>query len=349
MSNPDLNSTLELIIFPTEKCNFRCTYCYEDFEIGKMRASVVNGVKNLIKKRVELGTKELKLSWFGGEPLLAKDVILDISKFANGFKDDGRLNYFHGDFTTNAYVLDADLLAKLVSLRQRVFQISLDGYGAAHDVTRKYASGKGTFDVIWSNLLAAAKTNLDFHMLLRVHITNTNIGNIDELVGYIVRCFRNDKRFSVMFRRVEDFGGENGEAVIVADFDAASRAAKRLVKFLSESGITAHDAVSAGDFESQVGAMMSGDTSDNNSLNENGDNPRSLAGGYICYAAKPNSLIIRADGRISKCTVRLNDSVNSVGVISEDGKLVLDGDRMNFWTRGFVSGDPIQLGCPARH
>ena len=26
----------ELILLPTEKCNFRCTYCYEDFELGKM-------------------------------------------------------------------------------------------------------------------------------------------------------------------------------------------------------------------------------------------------------------------------------------------------------------------------
>jgi hypothetical protein len=26
----------ELILLPTEKCNFRCTYCYEDFDLGKM-------------------------------------------------------------------------------------------------------------------------------------------------------------------------------------------------------------------------------------------------------------------------------------------------------------------------
>ena len=24
----------ELILLPTEKCNFRCTYCYEDFKIS---------------------------------------------------------------------------------------------------------------------------------------------------------------------------------------------------------------------------------------------------------------------------------------------------------------------------
>jgi len=28
--------SLELILYPTEQCNFRCTYCYEDFLIGRM-------------------------------------------------------------------------------------------------------------------------------------------------------------------------------------------------------------------------------------------------------------------------------------------------------------------------
>jgi hypothetical protein len=31
----------ELILLPTEKCNFRCTYCYEDFELGRMKESTI--------------------------------------------------------------------------------------------------------------------------------------------------------------------------------------------------------------------------------------------------------------------------------------------------------------------
>ena len=42
---------LELIILPTEKCNFRCTYCYEDFELGKMPEAVQRGIENLITHR----------------------------------------------------------------------------------------------------------------------------------------------------------------------------------------------------------------------------------------------------------------------------------------------------------
>lgn len=30
-----MNRNLRLIIMPTEQCNFRCRYCYEDFKLGK--------------------------------------------------------------------------------------------------------------------------------------------------------------------------------------------------------------------------------------------------------------------------------------------------------------------------
>ncbi|HVR98040.1 MAG TPA: radical SAM protein, partial [Thermoanaerobaculia bacterium] len=72
---------LELIILPTEKCNFRCTYCYEDFAVGRMKPVIVESVKELIRRRAgDLDT--LCLSWFGGEPLLARDIVLDVSTFA---------------------------------------------------------------------------------------------------------------------------------------------------------------------------------------------------------------------------------------------------------------------------
>lgn len=65
---------LELIIMPTEACNFRCVYCYQEFKAKSMAPRVVAGVMNLLTRRApELDY--LHLSWFGGEPLLAKHLI----------------------------------------------------------------------------------------------------------------------------------------------------------------------------------------------------------------------------------------------------------------------------------
>jgi len=72
---------LDLILLPTEDCNFRCIYCYEKFQKGKMKLEVINAVKRFIKKTVP-SLEQLNIIWFGGEPFLASDIIQDISIYA---------------------------------------------------------------------------------------------------------------------------------------------------------------------------------------------------------------------------------------------------------------------------
>src|SRR4051794_16365661 len=94
-------SVQQLIILPTEKCNFRCTYCYEDFSIGKMREPVQRAIESFMNRRIpELS--ELSLDWFGGEPLVAKDVVLSLSSHASRLcREHGVV--LRGGMTTNAY------------------------------------------------------------------------------------------------------------------------------------------------------------------------------------------------------------------------------------------------------
>lgn len=68
--------------------------------------------------------------------------------------------------------------------------------------------------------------------------------------------------------------------------------------------------------------------------------------GYICYAAKANAFVLRADGRIGKCTVALNDPRNDVGKLNLDGTIVWNDGRLDPWLRGLHSGDSETLACP---
>lgn len=116
---------LNLFLFPTEQCNFRCTYCYEDFTIGHMPPEVVSGVEALLEARSpELHS--LIISWFGGEPLLAKPTVLRIGMFARSLADRYGISY-RAAATTNGYLLDTDTASELYVTGVNGYQISLDG------------------------------------------------------------------------------------------------------------------------------------------------------------------------------------------------------------------------------
>jgi molybdenum cofactor biosynthesis enzyme MoaA len=89
----------QLILLPTEKCNFRCTYCYEDFKLGRMSESTQLGIERFIAKRIS-ELSYLSLSWFGGEPLVAKDIVLRIASYASRLSKEWGVG-FGGGLTTN--------------------------------------------------------------------------------------------------------------------------------------------------------------------------------------------------------------------------------------------------------
>ena len=302
---------LELILLPTEKCNFRCTYCYEDFALGKMPASVTDGVKNLIQRRSD-SVRLLKLSWFGGEPLLALDTIFDIAGFAQeACVASGSL--MTGGLTTNGYLLNEKVSRRLAQLNHRSFQITLDGDREEHDRTRLRADGRGTFDRIWSNLRLLGEMDDPFDVTLRIHVSASNQDSVRRLLDRINEQLAPYGKFRIHFHRISDLGGSGGKTVTELTWGAYK-------KILGD--LTGRSSVEA---------------SSEAALSEAGE---------ICYAAKTNSLLIRADGRVGKCTVALYDPRNDVGTLAQDGTIQFHDDRLRLWFEGFRNFDPDTLGCP---
>lgn len=318
---------LELTILPTEKCNFRCTYCYEDFLIGRMKPEIVRGVKALISARAP-NLAELQINWFGGEPLLALAVMREISSHAHdlarahGFQ-------FNGGLTTNGYLLTRPVLDELLELRQNFFQVTLDGWGETHDKTRRRADGNGTFEKIWANLLASRASSKNFEVVLRIHVTTLNQDSLLYLCDQIRVEFGDDSRFRVDFQDVRNLGGDGGKSVTnLGPLDFRGRVSA-LNSALGNAPAIAAPEVPTGE---SAGSRRAYEI-------EAGEP-------YICYAARPNHLLIRADGRIGKCTVALDDPLNNLGTISPDGELKLDQERARSWSNGFEDFDLDALSCP---
>ncbi|MBE9035712.1 radical SAM protein [aff. Roholtiella sp. LEGE 12411] len=307
------NKYFQLMILPTERCNLRCTYCYEDFLAGRMNKETIIGIKALLDKRSP-SLDVLQISWFGGEPLTAKDIVLEISEYASTLVSKYPKLHYKGDITTNGYLLDYNVAADLADVGVKHYQISLDGPRDVHNKSRIRANGSDTYDRIWNNLLAIRDSSLPVSVMLRIHFTADTLKLIDPLLEDIKKEFIHDSRFSVLFKAIERLGGLNDESIkILSDIEKIEAIKLLKIKLCGES------------IESS------------SSLSQVDD---------VCYASKPNSLVIRSNGDVAKCTVALNDERNKIATLHSDGTLKLIPGRLAPWVRGIETLDPAALACP---
>ncbi|MGD0800427.1 MAG: radical SAM protein [Terracidiphilus sp.] len=305
------NEFLGLTIFPTEACNFRCTYCYEDHAPERMSDGTISALKEFLRRRMPT-LNQVHISWFGGEPLLAKDIMLDICGFIQ-HEMAGRTDIsFASAATTNGYLLDSTLLHTLFEAGVTDYQISLDGPPEIHNRSRVRADGSGTFDRIWSNLMTIRDSKLPVNVLLRVHIDADTRFQMEPLLELLRKELIHDDRFSVFFRVVSKLGGENDH----------------LLNPISE----ADEPAVVAELEGALGRGHFKRKSDYK----------------ICNAAHANKLIIRANGDIAKCTLALYDERNKVGSLRPDGTLEMIPARLTPWIRGIANLDPQVLSCPWR-
>lgn len=308
-----INESLKLIILPTEECNFRCKYCYEHFEIGKMWENVVWGVKNLIDQRSQ-NLKNLRLDWFGGGPLLAFDIIQEVMNFAR--KKSREFNFeLSSGMTTNASLLTKQRQMQLIDMGIANYQISFDGDSDLHNRFRVTRRDTSTFDIIYKNLIDFHESELNAHIVIRLHVNKDNEKSLRSLINRISLDFENDNRFSIFIRGLERLGSANDDTLPILDNEEEK-----------------HDLIkSTQEYTRSLGLSLYG--------HESAETP-------VCYAASFNSWVIRATGDVSKCTVALYDKINTVGHLSEDGKIKIDKEKLEYWLRGQFSGNKEELYCP---
>jgi uncharacterized protein len=309
------HDVLHLIVLPTEACNYRCFYCYEDFKLGRMEPRVVRGIKNLLTDRAD-ELSHLTLSWFGGEPLLARDVVEDVMQHVQILRAKHPSMRVQSDVTTNGHYLDRSTFARLVALGTDRYQVSFDGPAAHHDRVRKLAGGGGTFERIWNNLTSLTDVRGDFQVQVRVHVDRDNYAAMPAFIDEYAEAFGMDERFPLFIRKLSRYGGPNDDELAVFDDDDECREVlDSLWSHADRRGVARFT-----EYKQTT----------------------------TCYASRANSFVVRADGRVNKCTVVLDHPRNQVGRLHESGQLELASGRMLDWMRGLGTGDPLEMLCPMR-
>lgn len=194
---------MTLTIAPTMACNFACDYCYQGKEknSGSMSPGVQDAVASMVRRSVS-GIGQLHLAWYGGEPLLKKDIIKSLSeRFIEICRKHGI--QYDASMVTNGYLLDVDTINNLHAWRIDSVQVTFDGPRESHDARRVLLSGKPTFEKIVDNLNNVVdKTPIRFST--RVNVDSRNIEKIPELFALLRKKGLADKsNFGIYFSPVE--------------------------------------------------------------------------------------------------------------------------------------------------
>lgn len=287
------NNYMLFTILPTLDCQFRCAYCYEEKKHEVISGDVLNSLFLYIKKNIKDKT-EIVLSWFGGEPLLTQNKVFNFSNRVKKLCEETKIIFSSG-MTTNAYVLNLDTFKKCLECGINHFQITIDGTKEMHDSLRFLKNHKGTFDQIISNLTSirdyySNNDKIKFSIAIRINFVKESLEKFEEIIDYYDSLFGNDKRFYLSLKTVGDYGGDE-------------------VKKMDDQIVKNNEFPNIDLEKRKIGITKS--ISIDNTLN-------------LCYAAHNNSLVVMPNGNIKKCTVSLDNKVNCVGRLNNNGEIIFN-------------------------
>lgn len=162
----------------TTKCNARCFYCYEEGVCQKdMSLQTAEKLAELLLKT----SREINLTWFGGEPLIKTDTIDVISRILNRNGKD-----FRSDIITNGSLLNEEIITdKFKEWHITHVQITIDGMEEEYLKRKNYYNSKNVFDKILKNIDILVQNNI----LVSIRL-NIDSDNNDECVK-VTEFFKN--------------------------------------------------------------------------------------------------------------------------------------------------------------
>lgn len=198
----------ELIFKMTDACNMRCKYCiYSDhypdtltygndyISIDVMIKAIDEYMGHIAKIKKIIPDKIPFLAFYGGEPLMAFDVIKDAIDYVEKNYKDMECQF---TITTNGILLKNEKICDYLKAKNVIICLSLDGYKENHDRNRVLLNNKPSFDelitIINNNFLnyeniyslCCIDTRTDLQKLYEFYKVNDRIsgGNIPHVLRF---------------------------------------------------------------------------------------------------------------------------------------------------------------------
>lgn len=312
---------LSLIVVPTLGCNLNCHYCFEAKRDERLERSAIAAVGTAMEERIDR-YGGLHVQWFGGEPLQAPVQIGELSARLRALCERSGKPYA-AEIVTNGVLLSAEMARDLAGWGVETAQVTFDGARRLHDKVRFGAGRKPTFDTIAANILEASES---LRVKIRVHVAPYSIASAAELLDELAELNINAAADCIYFAPLFNYRQDGPSR----PFDANDR------RFLS-----------AADFaEAQVQLLERAWA-----LGFRTPDPLAATHG-ICAAASSNSIVVNADGSLTKCYMDVGDRTEIVGNVDRFAKAL---DAPSKWTSYEIADEecrsctflPVCLGgCP---
>jgi len=277
-----------IAILPNIDCNFNCKYCFENIEPKYMSEETICNIEKFIENRLKNNLiNNLGVSWYGGEPLLSKNIIKRLSKTFR------KVNSYRATLFTNGFAFDEDFINNIPNYGIDLIHITLDGPSEINDKYR-YLKNKqiGTYKKIKENIEKITnKYGNKVYFNIRVNLDYENQNYYQQLIEEFKEINKNN--ISFILHKICKTESGNGS------------------KFCGE--------ISQNDYESIL-------SEGRESLARNGFKdpldflPKNI-GYHHCFVGLDNGLTINYNGAIHKCFGDANPSQNIIGYLNSDGEI----------------------------
>lgn len=185
-------------ILTTTECNARCFYCYERGYARKtMSEETAREVVSYVK--AHCGGEEVKISWFGGEPLVNISAIETISE---GLREEGVA--FSSSMISNGYLFDEDVIAKAVKQwNLKKVQITLDGTEDIYNRSKAFVYREGSaYQVVLGNISRLLDAQISVQ--IRLNVGPANAENLLILIDELAERFKHQAGLNIYARMLFD-------------------------------------------------------------------------------------------------------------------------------------------------
>lgn len=197
----DLSRELSIVIAPTLLCNLQCVYCFEKKNTQIiMDKNTQDTVAEFILKKLTPETKNVKINWFGGEPMLAFDAICHVSKLLK--EELSKLNIsFTPTMITNGILLDEEKCSILKNdCNLTHVQITIDGNEVEYCKIKKASASQ--FRALMNNIKSAVNF---FPVSVRLNGTKNNFDDLKNITKQLYFDCNHNSNLKFYLARVVDY------------------------------------------------------------------------------------------------------------------------------------------------